>query len=152
MGHIRMHDIIVICIALWDTLTLLLCLVWKYVCLSWPLIKYSHVAIFYFVDELEAIKGVPIKMQTDLAIHVHMGTLSKVSLFQVIYFVIFLNKNQFLWLISELKQVVAYINFIEPYPQFPTPLCFLWRLTPWELPADWSKWEFGHLLNQSQTV
>ncbi|XP_072022486.1 cyclic nucleotide-gated channel beta-1-like [Amphiura filiformis] len=34
------------------------------------------------VDELEAIKGVPIKMQTDLAIHVHMGTLSKVSLFQ----------------------------------------------------------------------
>ncbi len=25
-------------------------------------------------------------------------------------------------------------------------------LTPWELPADWSKWEFDHILDQSQNV
>ncbi|XP_077983104.1 uncharacterized protein LOC144437944 [Glandiceps talaboti] len=34
------------------------------------------------LDEKEVMEAVPIKMQTDLAIHVHMGTLSKVSLFQ----------------------------------------------------------------------
>ena len=38
--------------------------------------------MLYYLVESEAIKGVPIKMQTDLAIHVHMGTLSKVKLFQ----------------------------------------------------------------------
>ena len=36
-----------------------------------------------FSDEKEIMKNVPIKMQTDIAIHVHMDTLSKVSLFQV---------------------------------------------------------------------
>ncbi|XP_071785826.1 uncharacterized protein [Asterias amurensis] len=34
------------------------------------------------LDEQEIMKNVPIKMQTDIAIHVHMDTLSKVSLFQ----------------------------------------------------------------------
>ncbi|XP_022108775.1 cyclic nucleotide-gated cation channel beta-3-like [Acanthaster planci] len=34
------------------------------------------------LDEKEIMKNVPIKMQTDIAIHVHMDTLSKVSLFQ----------------------------------------------------------------------
>ncbi|XP_038070088.1 cyclic nucleotide-gated cation channel beta-3-like isoform X2 [Patiria miniata] len=34
------------------------------------------------LNEKEIMKNVPIKMQTDIAIHVHMDTLSKVSLFQ----------------------------------------------------------------------
>ncbi|XP_077868033.1 uncharacterized protein LOC100378354 [Saccoglossus kowalevskii] len=34
------------------------------------------------LDEKEIMEAVPVKMQTDLAIHVHMDTLSKVSLFQ----------------------------------------------------------------------
>ncbi|XP_071959416.1 uncharacterized protein [Antedon mediterranea] len=34
------------------------------------------------IDEADILSGVPLKMQTDIAIHVHMDTLTKVSLFQ----------------------------------------------------------------------
>ncbi|XP_033124753.1 cyclic nucleotide-gated cation channel beta-3-like [Anneissia japonica] len=34
------------------------------------------------IDEADILSGVPFKMQTDIAIHVHMDTLTKVSLFQ----------------------------------------------------------------------
>ena len=37
---------------------------------------------FFFADENSLLDGLPTKMRTDMAIHVHFNTLSKVQLFQ----------------------------------------------------------------------
>lgn len=44
---------------------------------------YVQMTIMLFADENSLLEALPKKMKTDLAIHVHFNTLTKVKLFQV---------------------------------------------------------------------